>query len=449
MSQLILHHYDLSPFGEKIRLALGYKKLEWHSVDIPIWPPRPDTTPLTAGYRRAPVLQIGADIYCDTQLILREIERRHPTPTLYPNGAGIATALGWWADTTLFMPAATLTTSIIGDGIPAEFIKDRIEFMKHDFSKGASARELPVNRQRVVAQMALLADMLRDGRPFLVGQSLSAADLAAYHVLWFVKKNGGPDAEAQLPFAPLAAWMDRVGAIGHGKRSPMTPGDALAIAQKAQPDAARRGDAARDPSGIQAGAAVVVRADDANDPISGTYVWGDETEIVIRHEHPRVGTVHVHFPRFGYSVVPAGSPAALSTQDYNKQLTRDYFKAFLSKDQAWWTKHIAPTFKRHDPGLPFEVVGPGGVKQLAEALLPGIPDMKLPIEEVIADGEFVLVRLRVKGTHGGPLMGMDATGKTIDIGVLDLFQIRDGKLIEHWALLDNLGMLKQLGVTAI
>jgi predicted ester cyclase len=75
--------------------------------------------------------------------------------------------------------------------------------------------------------------------------------------------------------------------------------------------------------------------------------------------------------------------------------------------------------------------------------------MKLPIEEVIADGEFVLVRLRVKGTHGGPLMGMDATGKTIDIGVLDLFQIRDGKLIEHWALLDNLGMLKQLGVTAI
>ena len=139
----------------------------------------------------------------------------------------------------------------------------------------------------------------------------------------------------------------------------------------------------------------------------------------------------------------------MTTQDDNKQLCRDYFKAFLAADENWWTRHIAPAFVRHDPGLPFQVVGPAGVKALAEALLPGIPDMTLPIEDVIAEGEKVLVRLRVKGTHGGPLMGMAATGRKIDIAVLDLFQIRDGRLIEHWALLDNLGMLKQLGVTSI
>jgi predicted ester cyclase len=75
--------------------------------------------------------------------------------------------------------------------------------------------------------------------------------------------------------------------------------------------------------------------------------------------------------------------------------------------------------------------------------------MQLPIEDVIAEGEKVLVRLRVKGTHGGALMGLPATGKPIDIGVMDLFQIRDGKLIEHWALLDNLGLLRQIGATAI
>ncbi len=112
-------------------------------------------------------------------------------------------------------------------------------------------------------------------------------------------------------------------------------------------------------------------------------------------------------------------------------------------------KHIAPEFKRHDPGLPFQVVGPEGVKQLADALHPGIPDMQLPIEDVIAEGEKVLVRLRVKGTHGGELMGIPATGKPINIGVLDLFQFRDGVLVEHWALLDNLGLLRQLGVTTI
>ncbi len=133
----------------------------------------------------------------------------------------------------------------------------------------------------------------------------------------------------------------------------------------------------------------------------------------------------------------------------NKQLARDYFRAFLAADAGWWAKHIAPSFRRHDPGLPFEVVGPEGIKKLADALLPGIPDMQLPIEDVVAEGEKVLVRLRVRGTHGGTLMGIPATGRKIDIAVLDLFSIRGGVLIEHWALLDNLGMLRQLGVTTI
>lgn len=133
----------------------------------------------------------------------------------------------------------------------------------------------------------------------------------------------------------------------------------------------------------------------------------------------------------------------------NKQLARDYFKAFLDRDEAWWNRHIAPGFRRHDPGLPFEVVGPAGVKQLADALHPGIPDMALPIEDVVAEGEKVLVRLRVTGTHDGELMGIPATGRKIDIPVLDLFQIRDGVLIEHWAQLDNLGLLRQLGVMTI
>lgn len=139
----------------------------------------------------------------------------------------------------------------------------------------------------------------------------------------------------------------------------------------------------------------------------------------------------------------------MSIQEQNKQLARDYFRAFLDRDEAWWQQHIAPSFRRHDPGLPFEVIGPAGVKQLADALHPGIPDMALPIEDVIAEGEKVLVRLRVRGTHAGPLMGMEATHRPIDIAVLDLFQFRDGVLIEHWAQLDNLGLLRQLGVTSI
>jgi len=135
----------------------------------------------------------------------------------------------------------------------------------------------------------------------------------------------------------------------------------------------------------------------------------------------------------------------MSILESNKQLCRDYFTAFLKRDIAWMNRHISPSFVRHDPGLPFDVRGPEGVAQLHDALLPAFPDMKLPLQDFVAEGEKVLVRLRVQGTHTGAFGDLPASGRKIDIGVLDLFQIRDGVLIEHWALLDNLGMLKQLG----
>src|SRR3990167_265739 len=78
--QPILHHYDTSPFSEKVRLMFGLKGLTWSSVEIPNINPKPDYTPLTGGYRRTPSLQIGADVYCDSQAILAEIERRWPEP---------------------------------------------------------------------------------------------------------------------------------------------------------------------------------------------------------------------------------------------------------------------------------------------------------------------------------------------------------------------------------
>ena len=132
----------------------------------------------------------------------------------------------------------------------------------------------------------------------------------------------------------------------------------------------------------------------------------------------------------------------------NKQICREYFKAFLARDAAWMEKHVANTFVRHDPGLDFEVRGPEGVLQLHDALMPAFPDMKLDLEDLVAEGEKVLVRLVIRATHTGPFGAMPATGKPIRVAVLDLFQIRDGVLIEHWAQLDNLGLLKQLGALA-
>jgi predicted ester cyclase len=139
----------------------------------------------------------------------------------------------------------------------------------------------------------------------------------------------------------------------------------------------------------------------------------------------------------------------VASTEENKQIARDYMKAFMQGDEAWLRRHIAPEFRRNDPGRPFEVRGPEGVKQLVDGFLSGIPDIELFIEDVIAEGEKVLVRLRAKGTHSGDLIGVPPTGRPIDIDVLDLLQFRDGVLVEQWALIDNLGLLRQIGGTQI
>ncbi len=77
--------------------------------------PKPDLIPLTGGYRKIPVMQIGADIFCDTQIILRELERRYPTPSIFPVRNGLAYAIGFWSDRLFFMPSVGIVFAEVGD----------------------------------------------------------------------------------------------------------------------------------------------------------------------------------------------------------------------------------------------------------------------------------------------------------------------------------------------
>ena len=304
MADLILHHYPLSPFSEKIRLALGLKGASYGSVTIPVWMPKPDMMPLTGGYRRAPVLQVGADVYCDTLLILRVIERVLPTPSLYPDDSvGLASALGWWAEKFTFMPAVCLTASLIGEHFPAALIEERKPFFGMDLSKEATLKRQHLDRQRLHAHMTWLAQMLHDGRDFLLGEAPGAADLSAYHPIWFALKNAGAAAEAMLPMAPLRAWYSRVAAIGHGSPHDMDAAAALDVAKDAEPAPLASKGNAPDPSGCAIGEHVTVTADDTGrDPVSGELLACGPEEVVIRHADPRVGSIHLHFPRAGFDV---------------------------------------------------------------------------------------------------------------------------------------------------
>ncbi len=133
------------------------------------------------------------------------------------------------------------------------------------------------------------------------------------------------------------------------------------------------------------------------------------------------------------------------SMESNKDLVRAYFVAFRDRDVTWWDRFIAPDFVRHDPGLDFEVRGPAGVAKLAEVLHGGLSDIDMRIDEVIAEGDRVLARLRFQGRHTGEFQGVPATGKAVNIAVMDFFRVADGRLAEHWALMDNLTMLKQIG----
>ena len=303
MPELILHQYAMSPFSEKVRKVLAAKHLAWRAVDQPMWKPKPRLTPLTGGYRRIPVLQIGADVYCDTARIVREIEARHPEPTIFPGEArGAAEVMAWWADRQLFTAGAALVLVSMGPALPPEFKADR-EKMVPGLKIDALPAQAPYAKSQLRAYFRALDRQLA-GREFLLGGAFSLADAACFHSLWFARMD--PTAAGLIAEAPaLAAWFARIDAMGHGEPTPLSADDALRIAAESEPTTAVAADPA-DPNGAKPGDRVTVTPDDyALDPVAGEIVALTADDIAIRRRDSQVGEIVVHFPRAGFRVAPA------------------------------------------------------------------------------------------------------------------------------------------------
>src|SRR5436190_17996646 len=263
MADLILHHYPNSPFSEKVRVAFGIKQLAWKSVVIPNIMPKPDLMPLTGGYRKTPVMQVGADIYCDTQLIMMEVEKRAPKPPLLPVGQeGEARALAMWIDRNIFWSAVGVVMGAISDQLPEAFKKDRSEFSGRQFDSDKLKAAVPIAREQTYAHLSLAEQMLRDGRPYLLGAAPSLADCALYNPVWFLQVRMGKGATpAPLDRLPrIVAWSERMKAFGSGKPADMTAVEALDVAKAATPEAAKVDEG--DPSGLKSGQKVNVVPDD-------------------------------------------------------------------------------------------------------------------------------------------------------------------------------------------
>ncbi len=308
MNELVLHHYPLSPYSEKIRAIFGYKNLAWKSVLTPVQMPKPDLLPLTGGYRKAPVLQIGRDIYCDTALMVRVIDRLYPTTPLVPNAlkascaafAAIEQTLFFAAVPTVFQPAGLkVLMERLGPEQMARFSADRAQL----FTGGTASRPGPEFGKTHFLPLMNALDQQLHATPFLLGDAPTQADFSAFHPVWFIRNNPGV-APLLDPFRSLMAWYARMTAFGHGSPIEISGEDAIAIA-RATPELQSPDGPLLELEGARIGSEVTVAATDYGvDPVSGRLIHASVFEIVIKRSDPRAGEVVVHFPRAGFKVKP-------------------------------------------------------------------------------------------------------------------------------------------------
>lgn len=306
--EIILHNYPQSPVAEKARVAFGIKGLTWHDVEIPRIVPKPFLTQLTGGYRRTPVVQIGADIYCDSQCIIHELERRFPSPTFYPTkDAGLAWSLSRWTDGELFNQAVQIVLGSNMEDLPADFAEDRGRlYMGANWAE--ELKKANSNLPHLVAQIRTpfdwLNEQLCDGRKFLFGDAPAAIDAQLYYVVWFLRGRcvQGPALLSEFPH--LERWETNVRELGHGTSSPMSPQEAIKRASECEPNKVSGADE-HDPQGLSEGMNVQISpdVDGGEQPVVGSIVVSNSKTITIHRSDEEAGNLHVHFPRAGYKVM--------------------------------------------------------------------------------------------------------------------------------------------------
>lgn len=304
---IILHHFDRSPYSEKIRLALRMKNLGWAGVEIPSIMPKPDLMPLTGGYRRTPVMQIGADIFCDTSIMLTELERRFQIPSLnLPGHEGLAKMVAGWTDGKWFQTSVGVIFGAVGEHMPKEFIDDRTKMSGRPFDVDGMKAAAPFLRDQWRSQLMWIEERLEGGRhagtgDWLVGTKPGMVDVHAYMNPWFVEKNIPDFLEQCFESAPMTKdWYRRLKDFKGQAPEYISGADAITIARDAAPRL-KPASTAQDIRDFQPGDKVAIAADDyAKDWVEGELVVANAERVIIARFDERAENLHLHFPRVGY-----------------------------------------------------------------------------------------------------------------------------------------------------
>ncbi|KAH7253146.1 hypothetical protein B0J15DRAFT_513401 [Fusarium solani] len=294
MSTIFLHNFATSPFGEKVRLILGLKSLQWKSVDAEL-----DTA-------KTPVMQIGADIYCDSRLIADELEERCSHPTIYPGGnRGLCVALSEWSDRPLHISSSGLAIGVNKRDFPTNLMADRKKFFEGFMDIKKIEAEIPHLKSQLRAHAALIEEQLSDGRRFWLGEEPSLADFHAYVEIWTVRAFVPSVTEILRGFCKIEEWENRVKQIGHGEMSLATVEEAHEVAQVST-GLPGRGVEVDNLLGLSKDDLVTVIPDDyGKEPVVGRLVTLSLREVAVERDDALVGKVTVHFPRIGYRIIKA------------------------------------------------------------------------------------------------------------------------------------------------
>ncbi len=302
MSEFILHHYPYSPFSEKLRAMLGYADLNWQSVITKELPPRPMVEQLVGGYRKIPVSQIGADIFCDSHVIAEEISRLSNLPELDLNNCpSESQAIIPFTETDAFF-AFVLTAGSLSLYKKAmsnmsmwdmfRFIWDRIQI-----GRTASVKIVGIREARQVAQAQLQKLEMLLKHDFLFGDKPNHVDFAAYHGPWIAFTLSEKNVPSAYP--KVAAWMERIKSFGQGTPTEISGKEALDIARNAQP---RPIDDADKTDPLIGKHVQIAPSDYAQTPTLGILVGSTPTRWIISRTDEELGSLHIHFPKQGFEL---------------------------------------------------------------------------------------------------------------------------------------------------
>ena len=298
MSVPILYHYPMSPYSEKLRLTMGLLQLPWLSAQVAAYPPRAELAAVLGGYRRIPVLQIGAHMYCDTRLAFAALMG-------HESGYWVLTdrdeALRQRAEEEVFFAviaaaspyrAVQHLTRELGFSGLLRFVRDRVAMTR---DARIVQPDVKTARDILSSFVSHLADRLTEDA-FLSGREIGYLDLCCFHPLWMACQIDS-SITARWPSA-VGKWFKKIQDLGHGEASPMT---AQAIAAAIDEQAVFSGSVVEPP--FLAAEPVMVRPSDyARDGSSGTLVHLDERRIVLERRPSDRGRVFLHFPRDGFEI---------------------------------------------------------------------------------------------------------------------------------------------------